>query len=63
LNPGEIVELADRLRALLYMVDKSESTATTAMMYRLEGAGAALDAVLGRIGSSIDSFDDSNSLA
>jgi hypothetical protein len=48
LTRGEITELADLLRGLIAMVDTGEMTATTAMRYRLEGAVATLDAVLGR---------------
>ncbi len=48
MTTDEIAGLADGLTAVLERVEKGELTASTATRYRLEGAGAALDAVLGR---------------
>jgi hypothetical protein len=48
LTRGEITELADRLHGLLEMIAVDEMTATTGMMYRVQGAVVALDAVLGQ---------------
>ncbi len=58
LTRGEIGELADRLRGLIAMTEDGEMTATTAMTYRLEGAVAALDAVLRHDSSLLDSFGE-----
>jgi len=54
----EIGELADRLRGLIAMVDNGEMSASAAMKYRLEGAVAVLDAVLGHHPSLLDSFGE-----
>jgi hypothetical protein len=58
LTRSEIAELADRLRGLIAMVDNGEMSATTAMTYRLQGAVVALDAVLGRESTILDSFGE-----
>jgi hypothetical protein len=58
LSRREIADLADRLRGLLEMIETDEMSATTAMTYRLEGAVAALDVVLGQGASSPDGLDD-----
>jgi len=47
LNRAEVTDLADRLRGFLDMIDEDKLSATTGMTYRLQGAVAALDAVLG----------------
>jgi len=48
LNRAEVAELADRLRGLLDMVDEDKLSATTGMVYRIQGAVTALDRVLAR---------------
>jgi hypothetical protein len=48
LNRREIAELADRLRALIAMIEADQMSATTAMTYRIQGAATALDAVVGK---------------
>lgn len=48
LNRREIADLADRLRGLIAMIETDEMSASTGMTYRIQGAVAALDAVLGR---------------
>jgi hypothetical protein len=58
LTRGEIRELANRLRGLLDMVDAGEMSATTGMTYRVQGAVTALEAVLDRNHSLLDSLDD-----
>jgi hypothetical protein len=57
LTRSEVVKLADRLRALLAMVDKNDLSATTGMTYRIQGAVTALDAVLGTDASLLDDFE------
>ena len=58
LSRRELAELADRLRGLLDMIEAGEMSATTAMTYRLEGAVVAVDAVLGRDASLLDSLNN-----
>jgi hypothetical protein len=55
LTRREIGELADRLRGLLDMVETGEMSASKAMTYRMQGAVAELDAVLGHHSSLLDS--------
>jgi hypothetical protein len=59
LTRGEVGELADRLRGLISMTEAGEMTATTPMTYRIEGAVAALEALLGHDSSLMDSFGES----
>ncbi|MGA8680469.1 MAG: hypothetical protein ABSB54_17625 [Acidimicrobiales bacterium] len=47
LTHGEMADLARSLQALLYAIQRDEMTASTATVYRLEGAVTALDTVLG----------------
>ena len=58
LNRREIADLADRLRGLLDMIEADEMSATTGMMYRVQGAVVAIDAVLGRDASLLDSLNN-----
>lgn len=55
----EVIELTDRLRGLLEMVDEDNLSATTAMTYRIEGAVTALDTVLGNDSPLTDVLDAS----
>jgi hypothetical protein len=56
----ELADLAERLQALLVMVDAEQIDVTRAMRYRIEGAVAALDAALGRPSSLIDNLPDTS---
>jgi len=53
----EMADLRRSLQALLDAIERDEMTASTGMVYRLEGAVTALDAVLARIPSLLDSLD------
>jgi hypothetical protein len=53
LTRQEVSDLAGSLQALLDAIERDEMTAATAMTYRLEGAVAALEAVLGDDASAI----------
>jgi hypothetical protein len=44
----EVQELAETLRRLLALMDAGDLVASTATQYRLQGALAALEGVLGR---------------
>lgn len=48
LSVADIEALAEQTEALLRRIGSDELTASTATKYRLEGALAALEAVLGR---------------
>jgi len=52
-----MADLRRSLQALLDAIERDEMTASTGMVYRLEGAVTALDAVLARIPSLLDSLD------
>jgi hypothetical protein len=43
---------------MLAAIEAGDLEATTSMRYRLQGGGAALDAVLGHDPSLLDSLDD-----
>jgi hypothetical protein len=47
LTSGQSTELARSLRALLDIIRRNEMTASTAMVYRLDGAVTAVEAVVG----------------
>jgi hypothetical protein len=53
LTPEQTAHLADQLEALLACLDADEMSASAATRYRIEGAVAALQAVSGRLGSSL----------
>lgn len=57
LTRSEIAELAERLQALLVMIEGEDMSASTAMTYRLQGAVSALEAVVGRSHSLLDPLD------
>ena len=48
LNRAEVTALAEDLKRMLATIEGGEIDATTAMRYRIEGALAVLEVVLGR---------------
>jgi hypothetical protein len=56
LTRDETAALASSVRSLLAMVERDELDATAAMTYRLEGALAALEAVLGERSSLLENL-------